>query len=167
MTGACKKKLFLPLAAATAAAAVLAGILVGAQFGSPASAQAASRSGSTTCSAATLDGTYVFSGQGGVQVTGSTTSLAVAGIQVFDGRGHAHGFYSQSLNGQILRRVSFTATYTLNSDCTGTHTATDATGAVYHTDQYSLPSGTRVTFLGTDPGAVFSGTGVAEMRKVG
>ena len=117
---------------------------------------------------ATLNGTYVFSGQGEVPVTGGTTGpLAVAGIQVFDGRGHAHGFYSQSANGKISRRVSFTATYTLNRDCTGTHTATDATGTVRHTDQYSLPSGSRVTFVGTDPGVVFSGTGVAEARKVG
>ena len=122
MTGAGKKKLFLPLAAAAAAE---------------------------------------------VQVSGSTISVAVAGTQTFDGRGHAHGFYSQSLNGKILKRVSFTAAYTLNSDCTGTHTATDAAGTVWHTDQYSLPTGTRVTFLGTDPGAVFSGTGVTETMKVG
>ena len=162
MTGARTKKLFLPLAAA---AAVLAG-LAGAQSGSSASAQAASHSGPTTCSMSTLDATYVFSGQGEVQVSGSTTSVAVAGIQTFDGRGHAHGFYSQSLNGKILKRIGFTATYTLNPDCTGTHTATDATGAVWHTDQYSLPSGTRVMFLGTDPGAVFSGTGVTETMKV-
>ena len=86
---------------------------------------------------------------------------------MFNSRGHAHGFYSQSANGKISTRVSFTATYTLNPDCTGTHTATDATGTVTRTDQYSLPSGSRVTFLGTDPGAVFSGTGVAETRKVG
>lgn len=166
MTSVFKKKLFLPLAAA--AAAVLASILAVAQFGSSAPAQAASPPGSATCSVATLNGTYVFSGQGEFPATGSTTgTLAVAGIQVFDGRGHAHGFYSQSVNGTISRRVSFTATYTLKPDCTGTHTATDATGTVRHTDQYSLPSGSRVTFVGTDPGVVFSGTGVAEARKAG
>jgi hypothetical protein len=112
---------------------------------------------------ATLNGAYVWSAHGEVPVTGRTKSpFAVAGIQVFDGRGHAHGFYSQSMNGKISRHVSFTATYTLNPDCTGTHTGTDVTGVVVHNDMYSLPSGSRVTFLRTDPGFVASG--VAEKR---
>src|SRR3712207_8419089 len=53
----------------------------------------------------------------------------------------------------ISRRVSFTATYTLNPDCTGTHMGTDITGTVVHNDMYSLPSGSQVAFLQTDPGA--------------
>jgi len=161
--GMCKRRLFLPLAAAV----MLAGILAVAQFGSLASAQAASPPGSERCSLATLNGAYVWSADGEVQSTGSTKGpFAVAGTQVFDGRGHAHGFYSRSLNGKISSRVSFTATYTLNPDCTGTHMATDITGTVVHNDMYSLPSGSRVTFLQTDPGVVFSGTGVTEARKI-
>src|SRR5512142_1497081 len=167
MIGTRKRKLFLSLA--VAAAVVLAGILAVAQFGSSAHAQAVSSPpGSARCSVATLDGAYVFSTRGEARSTGSNKGpVAVAGIQVFDGHGHAHGFYSQSMNGKISRHVSFTATYTLNPDCTGTHTGTDVTGVVVHNDMYSLPSGSRVTFLQTDPGVVLSGTGVAEARKVG
>jgi hypothetical protein len=165
MMGRCKRRLFLPLA--VAAAVMLAGILAAAQFGSFAPAQAASPPGSVRCSLATLNGVYVWSAHGEVQSTGSTKGpFAVAGIQVFDGRGHAHGFYSQSMNGKISRRVSFTATYTLNPDCTGTHMGTDITGTVVHNDMYSLPSGSQITFLQTDPGVVFSGTGVTDARKI-
>jgi FlaG/FlaF family flagellin (archaellin) len=165
MTGMCKRRLLLRLAVAVTV--MLAGILAVSQFGSFASAQAESPPGSERCSLATLNGVYVWSAHGEVQSTGSTEdSFAVAGIQVFDGRGHAHGFYSRSMSEQISSRVSFTATYTLNPDCTGTHVATDITGTVVHNDMYSLPSGSKVTFLQTDPGAVFSGTGVTDARKI-
>ncbi|MDQ3825741.1 MAG: hypothetical protein M3325_08340, partial [Actinomycetota bacterium] len=134
MMGMCKRRLFLPVA--VAAAVMLAGILAVAQFGSFAPA-AASPPGSVRCSLATLNGAYVWSADGEVQSTGSTKDpFAVAGIQVFDGRGHAHGFYSRSMNEKISSRVSFTATYTLNPDCTGTHMATDVTGTVVHNDMY-------------------------------
>lgn len=161
MTGLCKRRVFL---LAIAAAATLAGTLAVAQFGSSAHAQAVRAPGSAGCSVATLNGTYVWSAHGEVPVAGSTKGLfAVSGVQVFDGRGRGHGFYSQSMNGKISRRVRFTATYTLNPDCTGTYTATDVTRTVRHSDVYSLPSGSQVAFLATDPGVVLSG--VAEARK--
>jgi hypothetical protein len=163
MTGLFKPKLFL---LAVAAAVMLLGILAVAQFRSSAHAQRLTALRSARCSVATLNGTYVWSAHGEVPVTGNAKRLfAISGIQVFNGRGQAHGFYSQSMNGKISRRVSFTATYTLNPDCTGTHTLTDATGTVRHSDQYSLPSGSQVAFLAADPGVVLSG--VAEARKVG
>ncbi len=167
MIGVCKRKLLFPLA--VAAAVMLADILAVTQFGSSAPAQAVSPrqpAQPATCSRATLNGMYVWSAHGEVPITGSTKGpFAVTGIQTFDGRGHAHGFYSQSMNGKISRRVSFTATYILNPDCTGTYMATDVTGAIRHTDLYSLPSGSQVAFLATDPGVVLSG--VADARKVG
>src|SRR3712207_6393336 len=93
MMGMCKGRQFLPLA--VAAAVMLAGILAVAQFGSVAPAQAASPPGSVSCSLATLNGVYVWSTHGEVQSTGSAEDpVAVAGIQVFDGRGQAHGFFS-------------------------------------------------------------------------
>lgn len=162
MTGICKPKLFLP---AVAAAVILAGILAVTQLRPSAHAQAVSAPRSARCSVATLNGTYVWSAHGEVPVPGSTKGLfAVSGIQVFDGHGRGHGFYSQSMNGEISRRVSFTATYTLNPDCTGIYVATDATHTVRHSDIYSLPSGSQVAFLATDPGVALSG--VAEARKV-
>src|SRR3712207_5055737 len=102
MMGMCKGRQFLPLA--VAAAVMLAGILAVAQFGSVAPAQAASPPGSVSCSLATLNGVYVWSAHGEGQSTGSAKDpVAVAGIQVFDGRGHAHGFYSRSMDGEISR----------------------------------------------------------------
>ncbi len=162
MIGVDKRKLFLLLV--VAAAVVLAGGLAIAQFGSSAPAQAASPQPAqpARCSLATLNGTYVFS-HNGVQVTGSNKGpFAAAGGNVYDGRGHAHGFASSSLNGNISRHVSRTIIYTLNPDCTGTLTVTEATSAVTHYDVYTSPSGSRYTYLRTDPGAVASG--VAEKR---
>jgi hypothetical protein len=155
MTGVVKRSTFL---VAVVAAIVLAGILVVAQSASSVRARAVSAPGSVGCSAATLHGPYVWSAHGEVPVTGSTKRpFAVAGVQVFDARGHAHGFYSQSMNGKISRRVRFTATYTLNPDCTGSYQASDRTGAVRHSDLYSVPSGSSVAFVATDPGVVLSG----------
>ncbi len=162
MTHVLKRKPFLLLAGAVLLVAVA---LTGTQFGSPAHAHAASpaQPAEQQCSLATLNGMYV-STQSGSQVTGIPQGpFATAAIYVFDGRGHAHGITSRSVNGKISSHLTFTDTYTLNRNCTGTETVTDATGAVRHYDFYTLPSGSRFTFLRTDPGVVASG--VAETSK--
>ncbi len=150
-----KKLIFLG-----ATAGMLTGILALALFGFFARAQAASSSRSThrQCSVATLKGMYV-SNQSGSQVSVSPQGpYASASSNVVDGRGHAHGIASQSLNGEISSQVPFTATYTLKPDCSGTLTVT-ISGLTRHFDVFTSPSGSRFTFICTDPGLV--GTGVA------
>ncbi|MGE5765406.1 MAG: hypothetical protein ACM3ZF_16520 [Mycobacterium leprae] len=162
MTGVSKRNLVV---VAVAAVVILGGILAVAQFGSSVRAHAVSAREPARCSVATLKGTYVWSAHGEVPGTrGAKRPFAVSGVQVFDARGHAHGFYSQSMDGKISRRVRFTAKYALHGDCTGTYRATDPTGNVRQSDLYSVPSGIEVGFVATDPGVVLSG--VAEARKV-
>ena len=160
MAGIGKRNLFL---LAVAAAVMLAGILAAAQLRPAAHAQTVRAPRPARCSAASLNGTYMWSAHGEVPLTpGTRGSFAVSGIQTFDGRGRGRGFYSQSMNGRISRRVSFTSAYILNPNCAGTYTATDATRTVRHSDVYTLPSGRQVAFIATDPGVVLSG--VAEAK---
>jgi hypothetical protein len=62
-----------------------------------------------------------------------------------------------SVNGNISRHVSFSATYAVNKDCTGTDTVADAEGNALHFEQFIAPDGSLFTFIQTDKGSVFSG----------
>jgi hypothetical protein len=157
MTNVLKQKLFLSLAGATMLAGVLAVALI--SFSAHARAASSPSAQQGGCSLATLKGQYAAT-QSGFQVTGTSKGpFATAATYVFDGRGHEHGITTRSVNGVITRHLSFTGTYTLNRNCTGTETVTDSTGAVRHYDFATVPSGGRFTFIRTDPGVVGSGFG--------
>jgi uncharacterized membrane protein len=158
MTNVLKQKLFLSLAGAAMLAGVLAVALI--SFSPHARAADSSSPGQQQkCSLATLKGQYA-SNQSGFQITGTSKGpFATAATYVFDGRGHEHGITTRSVNGVISRHLGFTGTYTLNRNCTGTETVTDSTGAVRHYDFATVPSGSRFTFIRTDPGVVGSGFG--------
>jgi hypothetical protein len=105
------------------------------------------------CSLATLHGTYLF-GQQGLQVAGTDRiPIAVAGYEVYDGHGKVQGVATVSVNGTISRHVSYSGTYAVNKDCTGTLT----TNANEHFDQFIAPDGSMFTFIKTDPGGVLTG----------
>ena len=108
------------------------------------------------CSVATLQGMYVFAAQGVLIVGKDRVPLAFAGVETYDGHGHVQGISSQSVDGQITRHVRFTGTATVNPDCTTTETDTDATGAVSHFDEFTVPDGSRIAGFQTDPGVVLS-----------
>lgn len=100
--------------------------------------------------------------QSGFQIEGSVSSkvpFATAATYVFDGRGHVHGITTRSVNGTISENLRFTGSYTLNKNCTGSETVTDSTGAVRHYNVATVPSGSRFTFIRTEPGVVAVGTG--------
>jgi len=135
------------LAAATAAAAA---------FASSASATAgtARQTDSASCSLTTLKGTYLFAGDGWQVSGGTTTPLAFAGSERFDGAGHVHGISTSSFGGTITRGSAFTGTYTVAANCTGTL----AIGTTLHFDLYIAPSGSRFSYAQTDPGSVSATT---------
>jgi hypothetical protein len=108
-----------------------------------------------TCSVATLHGRYLFSYQG-VTITGAAADkgpFAVAGFEVFDGKGNVRGFFTVSVNGKITRRVLSTGTYTVNSNCIGFASYSDGT----HEDQYLAPDGSSFVFIQVDTGTVATG----------
>ena len=115
----------------------------------------AAETGAAQCSAATLHGRYLFSYQG-ITVTGPEADrgpFAVAGFEVFDGKGNIRGFYTLSVNGKISKRVASTGTYTVQSNCIGSASYSDGT----HEDQYLAPDGSSFVFISVDRGTVATG----------
>jgi hypothetical protein len=148
--------------------AICAVLLLGIGFivlnrGFPTSAQAQSPSSSTSCSNATLKGTYVFgftglfySRQYGQSGGTTSTPFAYAGLEVYGGDGKSSGV---STTAQPVSQETFTGTYTVNSNCTVTETDTYQNGSVYHYNEYTGPTGNNLTFVQTDPNYVDAGFG--------
>jgi hypothetical protein len=106
-----------------------------------AAARAAARA---TCDEGTLRGTYQVVDQG-VDTKGE--SFAGAGYEYFDGNGHIYGVFSHHDYGKRPdRKLTYTATYTVEANCTGTSTYD---GAQY--DLFIDPGGDRFTWVGVIP----------------
>ena len=99
------------------------------------------------CSEATLDGTYLFAGDGGEIKGNDQLPFAYAGYEVFDGNGKVNQIFSANVDGKITRNESISGTYTVNADCTGTATYADGT----RFDQFIAPDGSKLTFVQTHP----------------
>ena len=74
------------------------------------------------CSVASLQGTFAYTGTGfNVTPAGAAAPFAEVGTQTFDGKGATTTTFTASANGNIFQ-ITFTGTYTVNPDCTGTMT---------------------------------------------
>lgn len=100
---------------------------------------------------ATLRGTYMSIGAGTAVGVGPVTFV---GKITYDGKGNSTNPFTGSFNGAIFKGL-LTATYTVNSDCTGSLTASDGSS---HYDFVVSPNGSKVNFIETDKGFVVSGT---------
>jgi hypothetical protein len=98
---------------------------------------------------ATLRGTYMSRGEGTIVGVGPLTAV---GWLFYDGTGNVVNGFTVSVNGVISRDTIF-GPYTVNRDCTG---STNLSGG--HYDFVVTPDGSRVNWIRTDPGSVFSGT---------
>jgi hypothetical protein len=56
---------------------------------------------------------------------------AAAGVITFDGAGNASGSFTISFNGKTTTGNPYNATYTVNPDCSGVLTSTDADSAAF------------------------------------
>ena len=118
------------------------------------------------CTDATLSGNYgyLFTGFTGhvplINNNGPTSvPFAAAGLARFDGAGNFSGTITASDNGVISPTSTFTTTYTVNSDCTGT-IGTPNGG----TDTFAIvivSGGAEVLALETSPG----GTETVDLKK--
>ena len=103
------------------------------------------------CSKATLDGQYLFA-QDGVQIKGGDqVPFAIAGYEVFDGNGKVKVVASANFNGDVVRNVVFTGTYTVKANCTGTSTANVPNEGRLDSDLFIAPDGSMFTFVQTNP----------------
>ena len=73
------------------------------------------------------------------------------------------GVYSFSENGVLSRNISYTGTYTVNADCTGTYASVDENGVIVHADLFFGRDGDEVSSVLTDGGVVDA----AVERRVG
>jgi hypothetical protein len=72
-----------------------------------------------------------------------------------DGSGNTNGFDTLSLNGVIARRT-YTGTYTVKDDCSGSAVYQDSLGNTFHEDLVVMNGGNQIAVIVTDPGAVIS-----------
>jgi hypothetical protein len=107
-----------------------------------------------SCSEATLQGTYLFAYDGVRIEGGERRPFAVAGYEVYDGKGGMRSVVSSSDGGTNRRNVRTPGNYTVAADCTGTVTYDDGT----RYDVFVAPDGGRFVFVQTNPGTVASGT---------
>jgi hypothetical protein len=115
------------------------------------------------CSNASLNGTYAYSAQGFGEVTPDISSAGFApfaqtGLIVYDGKGHITSgtltYSTTSANGGGFRGT-FTGTYAVNEDCSGTVTTDLGDGALFHFDLV-VQTPSTYTAINTDPGALIS-----------
>jgi hypothetical protein len=102
------------------------------------------------CSEATLHGTYLFADDGFVIKDNEKVPFASSGYEVYDGNGHTKGVSTTNVNGKVTSKETFSGTYTVKADCTGTSTYTDGT----RYDDYIAPDGSKLTYVQTKPSKV-------------
>ena len=111
------------------------------------------------CADASLNGTYAYSGQGFTEVTPDISSAGFApfaqtGLVVYDGKGHIPSgtftYSTTTANGGSFRGT-FTGTYTIKADCSGTATVDLGDGNLLHFDLVVQPPSTY-TLINTDAG---------------
>jgi hypothetical protein len=113
------------------------------------------------CSNASLKGTFAYT------VTGSTSlppplggPFGGVGRQTYDGNGHVSGTQTVNLNGNVLRQT-YTGTYNVNPDCTGSITLVVdiPPGLVTHSDFVIDNNGNETRAVEVDPGSVITVVG--------
>jgi len=102
------------------------------------------------CSNASLKGAYGLSCEGTLVGVGP---LAVIGVLTADGKGNGSEVETISFNGMITTGATFTVTYTVNADCTGSFVSTGL-GAVFHNDVVLDDNKKEMRLIGTEPGFV-------------
>ena len=102
------------------------------------------------CSNASLKGAYGLSCEGTVVGVGP---LAVIGVFTADGKGNGAEVETISFNDVITTGATFTVTYTVNADCTGSFVSTGS-GSVFHNDFVIDDNKKEMRLTPTEPGFV-------------
>jgi hypothetical protein len=102
------------------------------------------------CSNTSFKGSYGVICEGTVIDFGPFVSIAV---ETADGAGQTSGTFTQSFNG-VISTGTFTSTYAVNADCTGTQEVTLSDGLVLHLSFVIQDNKKEILFIYTDPGLV-------------
>lgn len=104
------------------------------------------------CSNATLRGTYSDSDTGTIIGAGP---FAGVNLDTFDGKGNLAVSGMSSVNGSVSGVVA-SGTYTVNTDCTGTYTVSDAYGDTFDAFFVIDQGGNELQIVITNPGTVIN-----------
>jgi uncharacterized protein (TIGR03437 family) len=112
-----------------------------------------------TCSASSLSGSYTLTLSGrGISPQGSFTgSFQSVGTATFDGQGDVTLAGTANTNLAQAQAFSYTGTYTISSNCSGTLTTTTAGAATFSLVVWG--SGTQFNIVGADANYIYSGSG--------
>jgi hypothetical protein len=119
-------------------------------------------SASASCSDLTLTGVYGFTFSG---LGGDGTPRAIVGQGTADGKGNLSGTLTKSKDGTILE-LTFTGTYSVAKNCTGSVTFSDQDGETRHVNFVFDIGNKGWQGIQTDSGRVISGFGLAEGAAV-
>jgi len=109
------------------------------------------------CSNGTFNGNFGFTNTGTIVGVGD---FAAVGRLSADGQGNLGGSITRSVNG-VIARLTFTGTYAVNVDCTGSATLTFSSGQAVHRDFVIVDDGREVRGVSTDSGTVV----IVNLRK--
>jgi hypothetical protein len=100
------------------------------------------------CSDASLKGSFGVTSTGTIVGVGP---LAAVGVVTFDGEGNHTGFDDISINGTISRGT-FSGTYKVNPDCTGSDIENFEGGPTIQRNFVIVDNGREIRFIVTNPG---------------
>src|SRR6202158_1932202 len=109
------------------------------------------------CGLRSLHGAYGYAFQGQVIPPGTTEfDTAIAGRIVFNAHGGLSGYEWDSTNG-VQETLTFTGSYSVQPDCTGTATLVNSNDRTDHITLGLIEGGQEFNFTVTDPGVVITG----------
>ena len=116
-----------------------------------------------TCSDASLHGTYGFSFQGAILKPDGTHAAEFAGVgdETFDGQGRITSGHLNEVFGGQPSTPSFTGTYSVDADCTGTKTI-NLEGRPSHYAFVLVDDGRRIETAEIDAGTLLAFTQVRQ-----
>jgi hypothetical protein len=111
-----------------------------------------------SCNLATLSGAYSYNFNGFLISGGSNIDLAVVGTINFDGAGKISGFDTSVVGGQADPLETFTGSYKVKEDCSGTFKLNTTESGILHAYFTIDSGGNEIEFVDTDPGTSIAGS---------
>jgi len=111
-----------------------------------------------SCSLATLNGPYSYNFNGFLINGDSNIDLAVVGTINFDGAGKISGFDTSVVGGQAEPLETFTGSYKVKKDCSGTFKLNTTESGILHAYFTIDSGGNEIEFVDTDPGTSIAGS---------
>lgn len=119
------------------------------------------------CDATILNAAYGYSFTGPIfDNAGNLNFFSVAGRFLPDGQGGLTGKDTFSFDGSILRGRTYTGTYTVNSDCTGSITLSDPINGTIDADFVIVNNGNELQLVAYDNGTNITGSAKRQVIPV-